>query len=132
MVKSNPIYINTFSRYQKGLSMEDLYPVKRDKVCSCGCGQKLTSRKRRWFSKDCLNKSLTHFFIVKGDVSIIRKEVFKRDNGFCCICGVFDSQWHADHIVAVINGGGGCDLNNFQTLCVPCHKLKTKSDLSNI
>lgn len=34
--------------------------------------------------------------------------------------------WDADHIVEVVNGGGQCGLDNLQTLCVPCHKAKTK------
>lgn len=33
--------------------------------------------------------------------------------------------WDADHIVPVIHGGGLCGLDNYQTLCVPCHKKKT-------
>jgi hypothetical protein len=35
------------------------------------------------------------------------------------------SFWEADHILEVVNGGGECDLGNYQTLCVPCHKKKT-------
>lgn len=34
--------------------------------------------------------------------------------------------WEADHIKAVSEGGGGCGLENFQTLCIPCHKWKTR------
>ena len=34
--------------------------------------------------------------------------------------------WEADHIVPVAEGGGEASLNNFQTLCVPCHARKTK------
>jgi hypothetical protein len=29
--------------------------------------------------------------------------------------------WNADHINAVSEGGGGCNLDNLRTLCVPCH-----------
>lgn len=35
------------------------------------------------------------------------------------------SFWEADHIVEVVNGGES-SLANTQTLCVPCHKAKTK------
>lgn len=37
------------------------------------------------------------------------------------------STWQADHIDAVIDGGGGMDggMNNIRTLCVPCHKDET-------
>ncbi len=33
--------------------------------------------------------------------------------------------WQADHIVEVVRGGTN-ELTNLQTLCVPCHKAKTK------
>jgi hypothetical protein len=29
--------------------------------------------------------------------------------------------WQADHIHAVAEGGGGCNIDNLRTLCVPCH-----------
>lgn len=36
------------------------------------------------------------------------------------------SLWQADHIVPVVEGGGGCGLDNLRTLCVPCHKRETR------
>lgn len=39
--------------------------------------------------------------------------------------GLYRSWWEADHIVPVIEGGGGCGLDNYRTLCVPCHKKET-------
>ncbi|XP_071788740.1 DNA annealing helicase and endonuclease ZRANB3-like [Asterias amurensis] len=33
--------------------------------------------------------------------------------------------WHADHIVAVFEGGGLCSMDNFRTLCVVCHDKVT-------
>ncbi len=32
--------------------------------------------------------------------------------------------WNADHIKAVAEGGGGCNIDNLRTLCVPCHAGK--------
>jgi hypothetical protein len=40
--------------------------------------------------------------------------------------------WQADHILAVAEGGGDCGIQNFQTLCVPCHKLDTEKLRSRI
>jgi hypothetical protein len=37
----------------------------------------------------------------------------------------FQHTWEADHIVEVREGGKN-ELSNFQTLCMPCHKEKTK------
>lgn len=33
--------------------------------------------------------------------------------------------WDADHIHEVVRGGGQCGLENYQTLCHPCHKAKS-------
>ncbi|MCO5601803.1 hypothetical protein L7F22_055928 [Adiantum nelumboides] len=35
------------------------------------------------------------------------------------------NAWHADHIVAVHQGGGECTLHNMRTLCVICHAKVT-------
>jgi len=34
--------------------------------------------------------------------------------------------WNADHITPVSEGGGGCNLDNLRTLCVPCHSCETE------
>jgi len=34
--------------------------------------------------------------------------------------------WQADHIKAVSEGGGSCGMENFRTLCVPCHQNETQ------
>jgi 5-methylcytosine-specific restriction enzyme A len=39
------------------------------------------------------------------------------------------SLWDADHIVPVVEGGGGCDLSNLRTLCLVCHR-KATADLA--
>jgi hypothetical protein len=36
------------------------------------------------------------------------------------------SLWHADHILAVMDGGGQCGIDNIRTLCVSCHKGVTR------
>ena len=33
--------------------------------------------------------------------------------------------WQADHIVPVSEGGGEADLDNYRTLCDPCHARET-------
>ena len=35
--------------------------------------------------------------------------------------------WEADHIVPVVEGGGGCGLDNYRTLCRTCHNAETKA-----
>lgn len=120
--------INSFVRYQKSLSVNDLFPKLKSGNCSCGCGRKLTGRQKKWYSKDCLRKSLIQYYIIKGDMSVIREILFQRDEGYCRACGVFDEKWEADHILPVFKGGSGLGIENYQTLCPYCHKNKTKLD----
>lgn len=40
---------------------------------------------------------------------------------------VWRHLWEADHILPVVEGGGGIiRLDNLRTLCVPCHKQQTR------
>jgi 5-methylcytosine-specific restriction enzyme A len=36
--------------------------------------------------------------------------------------------FHADHIIRVVDGGGLADLSNIQSMCIKCHKIKTKEE----
>lgn len=36
-----------------------------------------------------------------------------------------DTSFDCDHIIPVAEGGGQCDLANYQSLCHPCHRRKT-------
>ena len=38
----------------------------------------------------------------------------------------------ADHIIPIALGGDEWDINNLQTLCPECNKIKTKEDIKNI
>ena len=33
--------------------------------------------------------------------------------------------WDGDHVVPVVEGGGGCGLDNYRTLCLWCHLGQT-------
>jgi 5-methylcytosine-specific restriction endonuclease McrA len=52
----------------------------------------------------------------------VRREVYSRDGYRCVICGSSD-QLSIDHIVPV-SLGGTHDLENLQTLCIPCNSRK--------
>lgn len=117
--------IDKYKRYQKSLRIEHLYPLKEDGLCRCGCGNKVIKPRRVWANDKCAKKALHNFFVVKGDVTSIRILLNKRDNGICANCGDRTDDWQADHIIEVRDGGGGCGLDNFQTLCKDCHKEKT-------
>ena len=116
--------INQFSRYQAGFTLNSLYP-KIDGKCACGCGEELSKSRKKWHSDECRNSSYIKFAIIKGDTSVIREQLYLRDMGACHCCGEITDNWQADHIKPVYMGGGASDIDNFQTLCVDCHKITT-------
>jgi 5-methylcytosine-specific restriction enzyme A len=56
--------------------------------------------------------------------TMVEREAFRK------MVGVPPSRhgdwWDADHIKPVVEGGGECGLNNYRTLCIPCHKAETR------
>lgn len=118
------VLLSSYRRYQTGLTLNKLFPSTNG-FCACGCGAELSGNRRKWASTECRDKAYIAFAIVKGDNNIIRREVYRRDAGFCACCGVLSENWEADHIKAVQYGGSACDLSNFQTLCISCHQEKS-------
>jgi len=105
---------------------------------------------RRTFCGD----ACVHEWRLRTDPGYLREQVFARDRGICKSCGLDTIQfyrrfqrlaarkrnflrrrldlpnsrrsfWDADHIVAVAEGGGECDLSNIRTLCCWCHLDET-------
>lgn len=131
--KNKEVLIDHYKRYQTGLKVQNLFPLRDDKKCACGCEADLPPRKRRWASKECNKKAVDYFFVIKGDMKRIREQLHKIEKAICRECGEEDKwDWQADHIVEVREGGGGRDLSNYQTLCLKCHKEKTKSTTQRI
>lgn len=92
---------------------------------------------------------------LRSDPGFLRQKVLERDRAVCAGCGIDcmaewmrlkrargaararawadwgirpgqrKSLWDADHIVAVVEGGGECDLSNLRTLCLKCHRAAT-------
>lgn len=114
------------------------------------CGQPITKpdetvdRRRRWHA-ECLEVYQLSW------PAYARGKLWRRDQGVCAECGTqcrhagdmpykgfvntYGQQigkpaedqrpgWHVDHIVELIDGGTHT-LDNMQTLCIPCHNLKT-------
>jgi len=122
--------INNYQRYQNNYSITDMFPAVSGK---CGyCEAELTGRKRRWCSEECNSTALNLWWVVKGNTQIVRFLLYdENDKIYCRGCGLdlYLETWHADHIIPVHKGGGGCTIDNFQPLYVHCHKEKTKLDL---
>lgn len=72
-----------------------------------------------------------HEWCLRNSPRYAREAVFDRDQGKCTHCGTQYPRrgtWQADHIIPVVEGGGECGLEGFQTLCLECHKKKTKEE----
>jgi hypothetical protein len=113
----------------------------------CRWCQQETPKGRYTFCSD----QCVHEWKLRTDPGYLREKVFDRDRGVCATCGIdtemlrrdkrkldyaarrrFEkdwggrrSLWDADHILAVCEGGGECDLSNIRTLCLKCHRLAT-------
>ena len=102
-------------------------------VCDA-CGKALTGRQQRWCSVDCSRVEAPHH-----DWNAARRAAKHRDGHKCVQCGAPDgldprtyrSTLEVNHIVPRVGKGygWGCwnHLDNLETLCKPCHLVKTKA-----
>jgi len=135
---------------QRRPRIETPFGTKAPERPCCYCGKPRPKGRRRWCSQACVED----FLVRKGDAQLIRRLLEKRDAEICALCG-FDAKllarvlyrisdwqarqllkyrlgiwerqtfWDADHIVPVVEGGGGCGLENYRTLCLWCHREET-------
>lgn len=57
----------------------------------------------------------------------LRDQILLRDQYTCRSCGVVTMELEVDHILNRAEGGTD-DPENLQSLCIPCHKLKTHKE----
>ena len=134
-IKRRPILYKLTKQQQEWLDT-DCCPI-------CGLPKDKWNRRIDWrcCSVECTNKwcDLTYiwqFFKIKA---------FKRDNYSCIKCGkkpmrktyegkmIPDiSKLIGDHIIPIAIGGEEYNLDNVQTLCEECNKIKTKEDMKKI
>ena len=94
---------------------------KRDKYTCVECGFKARQEKiilkedRKYYDEE-----YTIFKIISKDKDDLK--VLLGDG----------SQLIADHIIPIAIGGEEYDLDNVQTLCIKCNKIKTKKDIKKI
>lgn len=114
------------------------------------CNLEIPLRRFTFCSDFCV-----HQWKLRTDPGYLREQVLARDRGVCAVCRVDTllafsdmrrargvhklkllarwglkkvsrkSLWDADHILAVAEGGGECDLDNLRTLCLICHRAVT-------
>ena len=100
------------------------------------CGKEVPPDRRTFCSDTCV-----HQWRLRTQPRYVRQCVWARDHGVCAVCRL-DTQagrpyrgiarmgstghlWQADHIVAVVEGGGECGLDGYRTLCTVCHRRET-------
>lgn len=142
-----------FSHYKRKNSVQSavIFPQENKSICACGCGQKLEGRRRRWATDRCERFAVHLLRILSGDKDSIYKLVEEIQGDKCFICGDTHSDlWkkysrgekgyekesslrlELDHIIPVHKGGGCSWLGNYQIICNPCHKNKTREDLKRV
>ena len=88
------------------------------------CGTECPTRRHTFCSADCVAA-----WKILTQPGFARRKVYERDHGKCAACGATDDRlrgnWDADHILAVVDGGGQASLDGLQSLCRPCHRIKT-------
>jgi len=115
-----------------------------------GCGKPKAEWKRRqdWA---CCSAECTKEFRKKSTYfgwPDLREKAFKRDKFTCRHCGFVAKDVMlttgfsykkdkstflvGDHIKPIALGGEEWDIDNVQTLCIPCNKVKTKNDAADI
>lgn len=115
-----------YSRYNKQITFDYMFPKREDGLCSCGCGRPVKKAKKQWASNECQKYAIGVWLIITGNTQYIHGILKNYTPEACFKCG--ESPCEADHIVPVNGGGGGSWLSNFQFLCKECHKIKTRED----
>lgn len=97
------------------------------------CHTPLPKGRRKYCSMECFDK--WYFSLAPPwNWQVLRERAFKRDENTCVRCGEKEDAWNfvVDHIEPIALGGEEFDINNLQTLCQRCNKIKTKADMKRI
>ena len=109
--------------------------IKNNSCPACGLPKKEWKRRKDW---NCCSVECTRNFWDKEVTSFswetLRIRCFERDGYSCVKCGrKFESSGLiADHIHPIALGGDEWDIDNLQTLCRSCNKVKTAEDAGKI
>lgn len=118
--------------------------IKNNQCPMCGLPKDQWERRTDW--RCCSMKCTGEFSkIAIYGWPDLRLKAFKRDDHACVKCGekpllktidgdfISDtSSLVGDHIIPIALGGNEFDLDNVQTLCLNCNKIKTAQDIKKI
>lgn len=100
----------------------------------CGKHEDNWTRRKDW--RCCSKKCTEEYDKIRliNDWNSLRMKAIIRDNYMCVKCGFrgFAFEFIGDHIIPIALGGEEFDINNVQTLCKKCDKIKTSEDLKKI
>lgn len=115
-----------------------------DSNCCPACGLSRSEFKRRKDWTCCSTKCSEEYQKCFRIWQYWKEKAFERDKYSCVKCGEkpikkdYDkdvpdtSRLIADHIIPIAIGGEEYELENVQTLCIKCNKIKTKEDMKTI
>ena len=85
------------------------------------CWGEVPKGRRTFCGQVCVDR-----WLLSSDPAAARRQVFKRDQGECALCGkqCGENGWEMDHQVPLVEGGLN-EMANLRTLCVPCHRAET-------
>lgn len=124
---------------------EQQYNWLHSRCCPiCGLHKDKWTRRKDW--RCCSTKCTSKFSDLTFIWQIFRLEIFIRDKHTCVKCGEKpmitscydpksipnDAALIGDHIIPIALGGEEFELDNVQTLCIPCDKIKTAKDMKDI
>ena len=99
---------------------------ERDKGCCANCGRDVEKLRRRFHRLYMETKGISARAVYpSAHYGLHRVRHLSKWHEVSRFPDLSRSWWDADHIIEVVRGGGECGLDNYQTLCVPCHKTKT-------
>ena len=117
--------------FKRIISTEAQQFIEERRCPICGLPKADWKRRTDWMccSTDCTKQFYQKYYSLSW--VDYRLKVFKRDKFICKMCGkeiLSASNLVADHIVPIAIGGDNWDMNNLQTLCLDCNRIKTKQD----
>jgi len=143
IVKQRQVWVREYSDLAK-------QRIHNRECPACGKPKSEWTRRTDWTccSKKCSEKFYNEEQSVKS-WDTTKKQAFKRDDYTCVWCGkrfvkkyshldlkdkefADTSKLIGDHITPIAVGGDEFNVDNVQTLCIDCNKIKTKRDMQRI